>query len=198
MIKVLFVCHANKSRSPMAEGIFKKMVDDSGLSEYFLIESRAVSTEMLGSIPAPETIKRLESIGASWQGMTAQKISHAGIYRDKIYLALDISHKTKGQNIPDPYYTGDYDETFKFLMSSLDEWLTMFKLNKLSKGIDIEDYRISTKPLFLNNQSDYFWNKETKKYELTSCAKSAAMTSLNRFMKMKNKNENRFLFLLTF
>lgn len=204
MIKILFVCHANKSRSPMAEGIFKKMVEDSGVSEFFLVESRACSTEQIGSIPALETIKYLDSIGASWEGMVAQKIKqidyrnfdfiicmdeknesylkkHAGIYRDKISLALDINLKTKGKNIPDPYYTGDYDETFKFLMNSLEQWLTMFKINKLSKAIDVEDYRISTKPFFLEDSSSYFWNKDTKKYELTPLASSEAIASIKSF-----------------
>ena len=45
-----------------------------GASEFFLIESRAVSTEEIGSRPHPETIKRLEGIGASWDGMTSKKI----------------------------------------------------------------------------------------------------------------------------
>ncbi len=204
MIKILFVCHANKSRSPMAEGIFKKMVEDDGLSEFFLIDSKADSTEEIGSKPAPETIKRLESIGASWEGMIAEKIKqkdyrnfdfiicmddknenylkkHAGIYRDKIYLALDINLETKGQNIPDPYFTGDYDESFNFLMKSLEQWLTMFKINKLSKGIDVEDYRIATIPLFLSNIGWYGWDIDSKQYELTDLATNEARLSYNAY-----------------
>ncbi len=165
MIKILFVCHANKSRSPLAEGIFKKMIDESGVADAFLVESRAVSSEALGSRPHPETIKRLEMIGIPWQDMVSEKIKQvdyrnfdfiicmddlnetylkkrAGIYRDKIYLVRDINQKTKKQNIPDPYYTLDYDETFNLLNESLEEWLTMFKIHKLSKGVDIEEYRI--------------------------------------------------------
>ena len=204
MIKILFVCHANKSRSPLAEGIFKKMVNESGVADAFLIESRAVSSEALGSRPHPETIKRLEMIGIPWHDMVSEKIKQvdyrnfdfiicmddlnetylkkrAGIYRDKIYLVRDINQNTKKQNIPDPYYTLDYDETFSLLNDSLEEWLTMFKIHKLSKGVDIEEYRITNKPIFMTNASWYDWNSEVGKYELSKNASEEAILSHKKF-----------------
>ncbi|MBU1093446.1 MAG: low molecular weight phosphotyrosine protein phosphatase [Firmicutes bacterium] len=211
MINVLFVCHANKSRSPMAEGIFKKLINDSGISNDFTVESRAVSSEAIGSSPHPETIKRLEFLGIPWEDMISEKINqldyrhfdfiicmddqnekylkkHAGIYRDKVYLVRDINHQTKKQNIPDPYYTLDYDETFNLLMESLAEWVTMFKLHKLSKMIDLEAYRITNQPLFLSNPSWYTWDTEEKKYVLNHEASFDAVASYKEFYKEEDEN----------
>lgn len=208
MIKVLFVCHANESRSPLAEGIFKKMVNDAGIEDAFIIESRAVSSEAVGNSPHPETIKRLEMIGISWKNMIAEKIKqidyrqfdfiicmddknetylkkHAGIYRDKVYLVRDINQATKKQNISDPFYTLDYDETYQMLNESLEEWLTMFKIAKLSKAIDLEDYRISNKPLFLTNALWYTWDHETQRFELTSHAPDEAILSHKEFYELE-------------
>lgn len=193
----------------MAEGMFKKIVDESGISDLFLIESRAVSSVTIGSKPHPETIKRLENIGASWEGKRSEQIKqadflnfdfiicmdgtneiylkkHAGIYRDKIYLVRDINQETKKQNIPDPFYTENHDETFTLLSESLEEWLTMFKIHKFNKTIDIEQYRINSKPLFLTKEAWYSWNKEEGKYELTSQASKEAMKSYQKFYGKEN------------
>ncbi|TNF06525.1 MAG: low molecular weight phosphotyrosine protein phosphatase, partial [Bacillota bacterium] len=56
MIKVVFVCLGNICRSPMAEGLFKKIVKDMGYEDCFHIESRATSSWELGNPPHPETV----------------------------------------------------------------------------------------------------------------------------------------------
>lgn len=204
MIKILFVCHANQSRSPLAEVIFKKMVNDAGVKDAFFIESRGVFSKEVGAKPHPQIIKRLKKIGIPWQDMKLQQIKqidyrsfdfiicmdnidekylkkHAGIYRDKVYLIRDINQETKKQSIPDPLETQDYDETFHLLNESLEEWLTMFKISKLSKAIDVEDYLISNKPLFLTNSSWYQWNPEIQKYEVMPLAPDEAILSHKEF-----------------
>ncbi|UKI55691.1 MAG: hypothetical protein L6V90_00190 [Treponema succinifaciens] len=63
MIKILFVCHGNICRSPMAEFIMKFLVKKAGLENNFLIESKATSTEEIGNPPHPGTLKKLAQQG---------------------------------------------------------------------------------------------------------------------------------------
>ena len=63
MKKILFVCHGNICRSPMAEFIMKFLVKKAGLENNFLIESKATSTEEIGNPPHPGTLKKLAQQG---------------------------------------------------------------------------------------------------------------------------------------
>jgi len=145
MTKVLFVCLGNICRSPMAEGMFKKMLIDKGLETEFIVESRATSTWELGNPPHPGTRKILERIGYDWRGMKARQIDaldyahfdyiigmdyenvnylvkQAGTYADKVYLMRDVNEKTKNQDVPDPYFNNKHEETFLLLQESLEHW----------------------------------------------------------------------------
>ncbi|MBN2300729.1 MAG: low molecular weight phosphotyrosine protein phosphatase, partial [Acholeplasmataceae bacterium] len=184
MIKVLFVCLANISRSTMAEGVFKKKVIDAGLEELFFIQSRATTAFKLSSPPHEETLKILNKLDIELSGKVSEKIiqkdyvyydfiigmdhinmkylqRHSGIYRDKVYLLSDIDPKTKDLDIPDPYYTGNFDEVYQMINELLDKWLTMFKMNKLLHFVDLNQYFINQKPLFLRNLEYSYWDKET-------------------------------------
>ena len=68
MIKILFVCHGNICRSPMAEFVFKDMVKKAGMTDSFYIASAATSTEELGNPPHPGTREILNRLGISFQG----------------------------------------------------------------------------------------------------------------------------------
>ena len=63
MIKVLFICHGNICRSPMAEFMLKDMAAKAGLSEQFQIDSAAISTEEIGNPMYPPARKKLEEHG---------------------------------------------------------------------------------------------------------------------------------------
>jgi len=153
MIKVLFVCLGNICRSPMAEGLFKKLVEDMGYKACFHIESRATSTWELGNPPHPGTVKILSRLGISTENMVSEKMesqdyrnfdyiigmdhdnvrylkNHGKNYSDKIYLLRDVTLQTKGQIVPDPYYTGKYEETYQLLMESLPLWVEKMILEK--------------------------------------------------------------------
>jgi protein-tyrosine phosphatase len=153
MIKVLFVCLGNICRSPMAEGLFKKLVKDMGYEECFHIESRGTSNWELGNPPHPGTIKILSRLNISTDYMSSEKIEskdfkefdyiigmdHDNVrylknqgknYIEKIYLLRDVSLKTKGEIVPDPYYTGKYEETYQLLMESLLLWVEKMILEK--------------------------------------------------------------------
>jgi protein-tyrosine phosphatase len=146
MTKILFVCLGNICRSPMAEGLLKKMIKDQNLEHCFHVESRGTSSWEEGNPPHPGTQKILKRLGISTEGMFSKKITKndfndfdyiigmdhenmkylkkyafENIY--KLYLLRDVDAKTKGEIVPDPYYSGKYEETYQLLNESLSIWL---------------------------------------------------------------------------
>ena len=89
MIKVLFICHGNICRSPMAEFVFKKMVREAGLEDKFYIESRATHTDEIwngqGSPVYPPAKAKLAQVGISCAGKTAELLVKSD-YRDYDYI----------------------------------------------------------------------------------------------------------------
>ena len=89
MIKVLFVCHGNICRSPMAEFVFKDMVKKRGLEKQFYIESRATHTDEIwngqGSPVYPPARAKLAEVGISCKGKTAQLLVKSD-YNDYDYI----------------------------------------------------------------------------------------------------------------
>ena len=134
MIKILFICHGNICRSPMAEFIMKDMVKKAGISEEFEIASAAVSTEEIGNSVYPPARRKLAEHGISCAGKTARQMS-AGDYRyydllicmdgsnlrrmhricggdseGKMRLLMDFT--SRPGDVADPWYTGDFQETW--------------------------------------------------------------------------------------
>ena len=140
MIKILFICHGNICRSPMAEFIMKDLVEKAGLSEMFYIESAATSSEEVwggrGNPVYPPARDKLREHGISCKGKRARQMTRAdydkwdlliGMDRaniwnmrricgedpyGKIRLLLDYAGRT-GQEVADPWYTGDFEATWK-------------------------------------------------------------------------------------
>ena len=73
MTKVLFICHGNICRSPMAEFVMKDLVAKAGLSDQFEIASAATSTEEIGNPVYPPARRKLAEHGISCEGKTARK-----------------------------------------------------------------------------------------------------------------------------
>ena len=127
MIKVLFVCHGNICRSPMAEFVLKDMVKKAGLTDRFRIDSVAVSTEELGNPVYPPARRELQRHGIGCDGHRARQITAADVAQfDRIYY-MDSSNlrwlhrlfpgETKfrpflSRNVADPWYTGDFTQTW--------------------------------------------------------------------------------------
>ena len=127
MIKVLFVCHGNICRSPMAEFVLKDMVKKAGLTDRFRIASVAVSTEELGNPVYPPARRELQRHGIGCDGHRARQITAADVAQfDHIYY-MDSSNlrwlhrlfpgETKfrpflSRNVADPWYTGDFTQTW--------------------------------------------------------------------------------------
>ena len=135
MHKILFVCLGNICRSPMAEFVMKKMVKDAGLEEQFEIASAATSTEEWGNPVYPPARRKLAENGIRCEGKTARQMSRAdydyydliiamdhsnlrGIQRiigadsqNKVSLLMD--HTDQPHDVADPWYTGDFDATWR-------------------------------------------------------------------------------------
>ena len=77
-VRVMFVCHGNICRSPMAEFLLKGMVEKRGIADHFAIESAATTSEELGNPVYPGTRKRLAEEGISVEGKTAKRLRSAG------------------------------------------------------------------------------------------------------------------------
>ena len=127
MIKILFVCHGNICRSPMAEFVLKDMVKKAGLQEQFSIASVAVSREELGNPVYPPARRELASHGIGCEGHRARQITAADLahydhiyYMDRSnarYLAKLFPGETKfrpflNRDVADPWYTGDFTQTW--------------------------------------------------------------------------------------
>ena len=138
MIKVLFICHGNICRSPMAEFVLKDMVEKRGLSDQFLIESAATSEEEIwngiGNPVYPPARKKLAEHGIDCGGKRARRLTRedydkfdyligmdannirnmermTGHKGGKISLLLQFAGKT--DSIADPWYSGDFDATYR-------------------------------------------------------------------------------------
>ena len=128
MIKVLFVCHGNICRSPMAEFVMKDLVRKAGRERDFHIASAAVSREELGNPVYPPARRELQKHGISCAGHAAHQITEAELDSyDRIYymdasnarylrrLFGDKAAKCRPlleRDVADPWYTGDFTQTW--------------------------------------------------------------------------------------
>lgn len=143
MHKILFICHGNICRSPMAEFLLKDMVKKRGLAAEFEIASAATSREELGNSVHYGTRNKLAQLGISVSGKHAVQVTKRDYeYYDlllamdsnnlrnlqrvlgadtqgKIHLLLDYTERS-GQSIADPWYTGDFDVTYDDIMQGLE------------------------------------------------------------------------------
>ncbi len=131
MIKILFVCHGNICRSPMAEFIMKDLVSNAGLSHEFEIASAAVSREEIGNPVYPPARRELKKHGISCEGHAAHQITQAEYDRcDRIYYMdrsnarylqrllknTDKCFPLLDRDVADPWYTGDFTQTYRDIL----------------------------------------------------------------------------------
>ncbi len=139
--RILFICHGNICRSPMAEFIFKDLLRSRGLEDRFYIESAAVSTEEIGNSIYPPAKRCLNAHGIPFdKNKTARQITRADydrfdliIYMDRMNLRwlryiipddpqnkvkLMMSYTGRDRDVADPWYTGDFETTFRDIMEA--------------------------------------------------------------------------------
>ena len=89
MIKILFVCHGNICRSPMAEFVMKDLVNKKGMADKFEIASAATSTEEIGNPVYPPARRTLKEHGISCEGKTARQMTKADYTYYDYIIAMD-------------------------------------------------------------------------------------------------------------
>ncbi len=168
MIRVLFVCHGNICRSPMAEFIMKDMVRKRGLAEGFVIDSAATSREEIGNPVYPPARRKLGEHGIACDGHHARQMTRADYDRydsivcmdranirnatriaggdpaGKITLLLDHTRRA-GQDVADPWYTGDFDATWRDVTEGCEALLAEYTgAREETDGLPIYEYGCSS------------------------------------------------------
>ena len=135
MKRILFVCHGNICRSPMAEFVMKDLVEKTGLQGQFYIESAATSTEEIGNEVYPPARRKLAEHGISCKGKTARQMTRADYDRFDLLIGMDTSnirnmkricgddpegkihqlmdYTDRPGDVADPWYTGDFETTWQ-------------------------------------------------------------------------------------
>lgn len=132
MTKILFVCHGNICRSPMAEFLMKELVREQGLEDDFYIESAATSTEEIGNGVYPPVKRILKARGIDCSTKRARQMTRADYdkfdyivcmdqknLRNMGYIAIDTQNKysrlldytNNPHDVADPWYSGDFETT---------------------------------------------------------------------------------------
>ena len=133
--KILFICHGNICRSPMAEFVMKHLVEEAGLSDQFESASAATSTEEIGNPVYPPAKQKLAEHGIGCKGKTARQMMRrdydrfdlligmdswnlrninrmcGGDPEGKIHLLMDYTEKPR--DVADPWYTGNFEATWR-------------------------------------------------------------------------------------
>ena len=133
MTKILFVCHGNICRSPMAEYVMKDLVRRAGRQGEFHIASAAVSREEIGNGVYPPARRELRKHGISCDGHAAHQITRRELEDyDRIYymdasnarylrrLFGDDAAKCRpllNHDVADPWYTGDFTQTWEDVLA---------------------------------------------------------------------------------
>ena len=139
MKKILFVCHGNICRSPMAEFVMKDLVKKVGLASQFHIESAATSREEIDNPVYPPARRKLAEHGISCDGHAARQLTNAdyekydlliGMDRDNLRdmyhicggdpdgkLRLLMDYTDRPDDVADPWYSGDFESTWQDVLA---------------------------------------------------------------------------------
>ena len=151
MIRVLFICLGNICRSPMAEAVMRDLVEKRGLTARIKVDSAGTSNWHEGEPPHKGTRAKLEEMGISTSGMKSRPLRTSDLQFDylvcmdasnvdntrdmlrapndaNIVRFLDLTHHKK--DVPDPWYTGDFQETYELCVDGCEALLELILQNE--------------------------------------------------------------------
>ena len=143
--RILFVCHGNICRSPMAEFVMKDLVRKADLADSFHIESAATSTEEIGNEVYPPARRKLAEHGITCQGKTARQMTRHDYDRFDLLIGMDrwnihnmtricggdpdgkihmlMDYTNRPGEVADPWYTGNFDATWRDVLEGCEALL---------------------------------------------------------------------------
>jgi protein-tyrosine phosphatase len=151
MVKVLFVCLGNICRSPMAEAIFRNLVKKEGLEDKIMIDSAGTGNWHIGKPPHHGTQQILSKYNIDFEGIRARQVSEEDLESFDYIIAMDVEnlgnlrrlarYKKTGfigrlldfvpdsdvADVPDPYYTGNFDEVYELVQKGCKNLLETIK-----------------------------------------------------------------------
>ena len=145
MIRIMFVCHGNICRSPMAEFVMKKLVREARREGEFLICSSATSTEALGESVYPPARREMAKHGIDATGKRAVRLCAEDYRKYDLFVGMDsanirnmtrmlggdpegkirklMDYTSRGGDVADPWYTGDFEATWRDVYEGCTELL---------------------------------------------------------------------------
>ena len=181
MKKILFICHGNICRSPMAEFVMKNLVKKAGLASQFHIESAATSREEIGNPVYPLAQRKLEEHGINCSGHAARQLTSrdydeydlligmdsanlrdmhricGGDYAGKMSLLMD--HTARPGNVADPWYTGDFEATWRDVLEGCQGLLKELDWNEVNGMAQNDQIQ-----LFENKRIRTAWDAEKEEW----------------------------------
>lgn len=142
MVRVLFVCLGNICRSPMAEAVFKHLVQEAGLEKEIEVDSAGTGDWHIGHAPHEGTRKMLDRHEISYEGIKARQVAKSDSEQFDYIIMMDAKNveevkrifgSTKHPNmfrmmdfapdqdvrdVPDPYFTGNFEEVYEMILKS--------------------------------------------------------------------------------
>ena len=156
MNKIMFVCHGNICRSPMAEFVFKDLIYEKGMSDKFFVSSSATSTEEIwngvGNPVYPPAKRILNAHGINCEGKRAVQLKQSDYDNFDYFIGMDganirnmnrilmgdpdnkiyklLTFAGRADDVADPWYTGDFEITYKDVYEGCEGLLDFILSNK--------------------------------------------------------------------
>lgn len=138
-MKILFVCHGNICRSPMAMFVMRDLVEKTGVADEFEIDSAATSSEELGNPAYPPVERLLGKLGIDTSSHRARRITGQDYEKYDLIIGMDranmrnmhnfwggdrdgklrlmMSYCGESRDVADPWYTGDFEATYRDVLA---------------------------------------------------------------------------------